>query len=152
MPSGWRSIDYEGVQFSVPRSFKTQRGTFDPGDSCGRYAEVFRDVVYEGTSASGPVCSADVPLDELTGIDGVWIRTDDEHGGTKWALPTATPLRNVGEGSAVVLDVDPEGPDARQPILQIVVTTSKGRRVLVNVGLGPDPRVAGGIVASLRVD
>ncbi|MCU1454777.1 MAG: hypothetical protein JWN46_2923 [Acidimicrobiales bacterium] len=133
-PPGWRVIRYEGVALAVPADWpiKVQSSNELPPGICGG-PPVRQDTVLEGPyTGAFPSCPA--PLGVPAGVDGVWLRPATDAGGQL--------LRNTP--SRVYLK-----PDQSEAEVLLSAVAPDGHRVDVEVGLGPDPSVAGKIIASI---
>ena len=157
-PKGWTSAGFKGVRFAFPASMAVDRlddphaGKVDPG-ACERSPAVQPSTVSEGSAPAALTATLRCPFVppfrpvEL-GVDGVWIHA----AAASEPQVKATSLPGITAGDAVILDASDEAGAPFRPVLVVSLTRSDGKRLLLNVGLGPDPTIAGQIIASLRVD
>lgn len=156
VPSGWKSIDYDGVNFKVPPTWPVQdltRGSFINPGQCGGN-EFARPQVYEGSSSAAAGCPA-VMSTASQGVDGVWVRPYPLPGGQ---FPPAGSISGPVNDKLFVFLPDSAFDDL-QPVLHVLVglpSTSPDylshSAVVIDIGIGPDPAVAQGILASLSLN
>ena len=158
---GWTAMRFGGVQFNVPAGFSTQTvyGNQAPPDICGT-DPLIEGVVTEGAGSSkgGDVACPMIPaygpgasIPVTAGIDGVWVRpVDEQHLGTPRLTESA--LAGVASGHATVVENSGSKSGAYAPPYVVIdVDTGHDIHIWFTIGLGPDPTVAGRIIASLQV-
>ena len=153
---GWRTMRYDGISFQVPPTFRPTPIRSTESTLIWCTTPVRRDAVVEGPVSSRdlPECfrsNGPVPVPE--GVDGIWIRPAGDAPPLKSLGPD---LSKIASGQVSVVDDTPlrvTFTDAAYlPDVVLEVTPASGKPVLLTVGLGSDPTVAGRIIASLRVD
>lgn len=156
VPSGWKSFDYDGVNFKVPPNWPVQditHGNFvNPGQCGGK--EFVRPQVYEGSSSAAPSCPA-VMSTASQGVDGIWVRPYPLPDGQ---FPPAGSISGPVNNRLFVF-LPGSNFDDIQPVLHVLVqlpSTSpyylNESAVVIDIGIGPDPAIAQGILTSLSLN
>jgi hypothetical protein len=144
IPADWGTATYADVTVRLPRSWPlSQVGPAEGEPGCG--ADFSSPKLLEGP-VFGHSCFGSAGESPL--VDGVWLQgsaglTAAQVAAGGFTLLRSTPVR------VFINDIgDPVGLD---PLLHLLVVTPDGNVDGIDVGLGPDPRVAATIIASIRL-
>lgn len=142
IPSDWGSATYADVTVRLPRSWPlTQVGPAEGEPGCG--VDFFAPKLLEGPLFVHS-CGLSAGLAPL--VDGVWLQ--GQAGLTKAQVAAGGYAALGGIGVKVFID-DSEDPMGIDPVVHLLVVTPNGNVDGIDVGLGPDPTVAGSIIASI---
>ena len=142
IPSGWRTIHYEGVSLKVPSSWparKMDSSSVNPG-ACDN-TEFVQPEVLEG-SGFEPACAVIAAATTSQGADGIWIRPDR-------AGLAAPPGSNLLRQHEPEIDLVGQAQPYGQGVLSLIVTPPNGHPVDLDIGIGPDPAIAQAVLASI---
>jgi hypothetical protein len=145
IPPSWSTTSFQSISVRLPRSWPLAKVGPAEGEP-GCVADFYRPTLFEGPPFFQPMCppvSGAPPL-----VDGVWLQGG---AGVNQAQATAdgyTALRGTRTKVYFAQSQDPMG---LHPQLHLLVETGYGNLDAIDVGLGPDPRVAAAIIASITI-